>query len=69
MLWIELPRGTDALELLQLALAENISLTPGMMFSATRKYRNFIRVNCGHPWDQRIEDAVVRLGQLVASMA
>ena len=69
VLWIELPRGTDALELLQLALAENISLTPGMMFSATRKYRNFIRVNCGHPWDQRIEDAVVRLGQLVASMA
>jgi DNA-binding transcriptional MocR family regulator len=68
VLWIELPRGTDALELLQRAMAENISLTPGMMFSATRKYRNFIRINCGHPWDQRIEGAVVRLGELVAAV-
>lgn len=68
VLWIELPRGIDALELLDRALAENISLTPGMMFSATRKFRNFIRVNCGHPWDQRIEDAVVRLGELIDDM-
>jgi DNA-binding transcriptional MocR family regulator len=69
VLWVELPRGIDALELLDRALAENISLTPGMMFSATRKFRNFIRVNCGHPWGQRIEDAVVRLGELVDDMS
>ena len=34
--------------------ARKISLTPGMMFSATRKFRNFVRVNCGYPWDARI---------------
>ena len=60
VLWIELPRGTDALELLQRAMAENISLTPGMMFSATRKYRNFIRINCGFPWNGEIEQAIAR---------
>jgi DNA-binding transcriptional MocR family regulator len=65
VLWVELPRGIDSLELLQAALAEGISLTPGLLFSATRRYRNYIRVNCGHPWDQRIEDGVVRLGALV----
>ena len=51
------------------ALRENISLTPGMMFSATRKFRNFVRVNCGYPWDERIEHAVIRLGELVREMA
>ena len=69
VLWVELPRGTDALELLNRALQENISLTPGMMFSATRKFRNFVRINCGHPWNARTEHAVERLGQLVRDMA
>ena len=69
VLWVEMPRGIDALELLNRALRENISLTPGMMFSATRKFRNFVRVNCGYPWDERIEHAVIRLGELVREMA
>ena len=69
VLWVELPRGVDALELLNRSLAEGISLTPGMMFSATRKFRNFVRVSCGHPWDRRIENAVVRLGELVRELS
>lgn len=69
VLWVELPRGIDSLELLQAALAQGISLTPGLLFSATRRYRNYIRVNCGHPWDQRIEDGVIRLGALVRERA
>lgn len=68
VLWVELPRGVDALELVNRALRENISLMPGMMFSATRKYRNYVRVNCGTPWDERIENAVVRLGEMLQEM-
>ncbi len=68
VLWVEMPRGIDALELLNRALREKISLTPGLMFSATRKFRNFVRINCGYPWDARIERAVVRLGELIADM-
>ena len=49
VLWVEMPRGIDALNC-QLGAARKISLTPGMMFSATRKFRNFVRVNCGYPW-------------------
>ena len=63
-----LERRLDALELLNRALQEKISLTPGMMFSATRKFRNFVRINCGYPWDLRIERAVVRLGELISEM-
>jgi DNA-binding transcriptional MocR family regulator len=68
VLWVELPRGIDALELVNRALQEKISLTPGMMFSATRKFRNFVRINCGHPWDAQIEKAVEQLGELVRQM-
>ena len=68
VLWVELPRGVDAIELLQRAFSEKISLTPGMLFSATRKFRNFIRINCGHPWDARIEHAVERIGGLVREL-
>jgi DNA-binding transcriptional MocR family regulator len=35
------------------------------MFSNTGKYRNFIRLNCGHPMSARLELAVARLGELV----
>ena len=65
VLWVELPRGVDALELFRCALSDNISLTPGMMFSATRKFRNLVRVSCGHPWDDQIALAVERIGELV----
>jgi len=69
VLWVEMPRGLDALELLNRAIEQKISLTPGMMFSATRKFRNFVRINCGHPWDERIEQAVARLGELIQAMS
>lgn len=68
VLWVEMPRGLEALELLNRALQEKISLTPGMMFSATRKFRNFVRLNCGHPWDPRIEHAIERLAELIREM-
>jgi DNA-binding transcriptional MocR family regulator len=69
MLWIELPRSVDALRLHQLTLAEGISIAPGPMFSAQRKYRNYLRLNFGHPWTPRIEDAVRIVGRLVGELA
>lgn len=68
VLWVELPRGCDTIELLDRALQERISLTPGIMFSATRKFRNFLRINCGHPWNDEIERAVEKLALLVRRM-
>lgn len=67
MLWVELPKGVDALHLHQLALAEGISLAPGPIFSAQRKYRNCVRLNFGYPWSPRLEAAIKKLGRLVAT--
>lgn len=68
VLWIELPEGVDALKLDDLALAEKISIAPGPMFSASRGFRNFIRISCGHPWSPQIENAVSALGRLIRKL-
>ena len=69
MLWIELPQGVEALRLHQLALEKRISVAPGPIFSAQRRYSNFIRVNFGHPWSKAMDDAVKILGALTADLA
>ena len=65
-LWLELPEGTDALQLQQRASQLGISIAPGPMFSASRGFGNCLRLNCGHPFDERIEGALARLGQLAS---
>ena len=65
-LWVELPRRVDALALHRQALAQGISLAPGPIFSAKREFGHCIRLNFGHPIDDRARDAVRALGQLLA---
>lgn len=68
-LWVELPAAVDALQLHRLALAQGISIAPGPLFSAKRDYRNFIRLNYGHPCSERIDAALATLGALARSLA
>ncbi len=65
VIWIELPRKVDSLQLCQQALARRISIAPGQIFSASRKYRNFIRLNCAQPWNEALEKAMITLGRMV----
>jgi len=64
-LWVELPSGVDALKVYQLAMAAKISTAPGPLFSAKQKYQNFLRLNFGNPWSERIENAVRELGRII----
>jgi DNA-binding transcriptional MocR family regulator len=64
VLWVELPRDVDSLDLQERALAERISISPGPIFSARQRYRNYIRLNCGYPWSPRLDRALGTLGRL-----
>ena len=64
VLWVELPRSVDSLELHRRALEQKISIAPGPIFSAKQKYKNFIRLSCGLPWTERIDRAVQTLADL-----
>jgi len=68
VLWVQLPENIDSLELYKLALKNNITITPGYLFSPTNQFSNFIRLNAA-AWTYPIEKAVERLGEMVASMA
>jgi len=63
--WVELPPTTDALALHRRALDAGISIAPGPIFSAKREYRNCIRLNFGHPWSERLEQAVQQLATMM----
>lgn len=64
-LWIECAASVDSLEIHRLALNSGITIAPGPMFSARRQFRNFIRLNYGHPWSTEMDRAIKRLGQLL----
>ena len=66
-LWVELHDGIDTLDLHRKALSLGISIAPGPMFSANRRFANCLRLNYGHPWDRKAEAAVATLGRLVAA--
>ena len=66
-LWFEFPKQVDTLQLFQLALAQGISLAPGPIFSATRRFGNCARLNYGHPWNAQSEQAMAVLGRIISS--
>jgi len=65
VLWVELPENADAMSLSERAIAEGIGICPGPIFSPTRRYRNYIRLNTGSPWSPGLERAIRRLGELI----
>ena len=66
ILWVELPEGCDSVELFRQALRNNVSFGPGVLFSATDRYRNCMRIGCAEPWSPKVEQAVARLGELAS---
>jgi len=64
VLWVELPKSVDSLELYRKALEKKISIAPGPIFSAKQKYQNFIRLSCGQAWSDSLEQALKTLGRL-----
>lgn len=64
MLWLELPKGFDSRALFDEALAHGICFAPGDVFSASRRFRNCLRLSAGSTWSERIDKGVRRLGAL-----
>jgi len=68
VVWVELPKGIDGLALFYAALEQRVSITPGILFSPTRKFKNYIRLCAGQPWTPAIDDALQTLGRLASAM-
>jgi DNA-binding transcriptional MocR family regulator len=48
VLWVKLPGETDSLAFYRRAVQAGITLAPGYIFSATPKYKNYIRLNAAY---------------------
>jgi DNA-binding transcriptional MocR family regulator len=65
ILWLEFPEHFDSLQLYEAAIQHQISIAPGIMFSPSGNYHNCLRLNCGIPWTEAIDQAMQKLGYLV----
>jgi len=66
VLWVELPQGSDAIELLEQALRKGIVVAPGPLFSARQRFSSFIRISAGTPWSERVAAGLRTLARLAA---
>lgn len=65
-LWVELNKKTDTVELYNTAMASNISIAPGRMFTLQNQYNNCLKLNYGLVWSDKVEGALKLLGKLAA---
>ncbi len=65
VLWIRCQSHVNTSEFFQEALELGVSFAPGMIFSPSAKYANFMRVSFGVQWNTQVENAVKALGKLV----
>lgn len=65
VLWIRCQSHVNTSEFFQQALEQGVSFAPGMIFSPSAKYANFMRISFGVQWNTQVENAVKTLGKLV----
>lgn len=65
VLWVELNKKVNSFRLRSEAMAHNISIIPGKIFSASGNYNNCIRISYGKPFDQQADDGLRTLGRIV----
>ncbi|MBU2710719.1 aminotransferase-like domain-containing protein [Zooshikella harenae] len=68
LLWVELPERVDSVELNKRLELQGIQVAPGILFSATGKYRNCIRINYSDEPSAPLESAVKKVGDEIFKM-
>jgi DNA-binding transcriptional MocR family regulator len=66
VVWVELPPGTNALEVAAKALAKGVAVAPGPMFSARGRFTHALRLSCGMPWSPALERAIHTVAAIAA---
>ncbi len=66
VVWVEMPERVDSVRLFDEAWAAGVSMAPGPMFSASGRFQHCMRLNAA-AWSPAVEDAIARLGGLVAA--
>lgn len=65
LLWVELPKTIEAMNLYRKAMKKKIAITPGILFSAQGQYRHHIRLSCGAVEGEQARKSIGRLAKLL----
>jgi DNA-binding transcriptional MocR family regulator len=65
VLWLRCQSHVDTAEFFSVALAQGVSFAPGVIFSPSGKYKNYMRISFGVLWNEEIVAALKMLGSLV----
>lgn len=68
VIWVEVPKAINTMELNKRASKYGISIAPGELFSTTRKYKNQMRLNYTYCPSDEVEQAVRTLGRICHEM-
>lgn len=68
VLWLELPKPIDGVELFLQARSRGIGIAPGAIFTTQDRYANYIRLSCGIPWSERLHAGIRELGAMASEM-
>lgn len=65
MLWMELDKQIDTIDLYYRAIQKRISIAPGRMFTLQDQYTNCMRLSYGQRWTPLIEERLKQLGDII----
>lgn len=69
LLWAQMPTAVDAIAVFEKALQQKIGVVPGPMFSPTGRFGNCLRLSCGAPWSDQLEQSIATLGSIAGRLA
>ncbi len=64
-LWVELPEGSDAREILRRCLEHNVAFVPGQEFFPDGSGQNTMRLNFSNASPEKIEEGIRRMGEVL----
>lgn len=68
VLWVELDKRIDTMELYEQAIRKNISIAPGRMFTLRRQFDSCMRLSYGLKWNEQADNGLKVLGKLTKAM-
>ncbi len=68
ILWVQLDDKVNGFDLFHRARQEGILILPGEICSSTGGYKNCIRLSCCHPWNEKMEEGIKKLAEIIADL-
>lgn len=67
-LWVQLDASVDSLMLFREAISKNIAVMPGIMCASGETFKSCIRISCGMPFTDTIDQGLKTLANIVGKM-